>query len=172
MNGARPGVDRARREAMKAREASGRWLRRRAVFCGVVLLEARIPAHPGRSAGAGSGREGGALVVRAGSGGQGVGQPCKGGHSSGSARGGGAATPGCGRPAAVRGSPVGLWRKSGGLLARGALRLARGGSGVLCLGPGDQVTATRSLKRVVAASSDSWSGRRSRGSTPGLGGRR
>jgi hypothetical protein len=68
--------------------------------------------------------------------------------------GGGAATPGCGRPAVVRGRPVGLWGKSSGLLARGALLLARWSGGVLRLGPGDQVsrvseTRSGSLLRFV-----------------------
>ena len=94
------------------------------------------------------GGDGVVLLVRAGSGGEGVGWPGDGGHSRGSMCGSGPAAPGCGRPAAVCGRPVGLWWESGCLLASGALLLARGSCGVLCLGPVDQVcnkvTETRS----------------------------
>ncbi len=68
------------------------------------------------------------------------------------------ATPGRDRPAMMRGRPrpvvAGLWGKSS-LMAWGALLLASGGSGVLCLGPGDQVsdqvakTRSSSLLRLV-----------------------
>ncbi len=141
VNGARPGVNRARREALEA-EVAGAARRR---FGGVVLREARIPVHPERGAGAWSsavgsrvGEEGVVLLIGPGSCCKGVGGPCNGGSCGGSVRGCEQATPGRGRPATVRGRPVGLWGGSSSHLARGTLLLARWGSSVLSLGSGDQ----------------------------------
>jgi hypothetical protein len=111
-----------------------------------VILAFSSDARARRRAGGG---EGVVLLVGAGSGGKGVSWPCYG-----SVRCGMTTTPGRDRPAVVRGRPVGVWGKSG-LMARGARLLAGGGSGVLCLGPGDQVsdkvakTRSCSLLRLV-----------------------
>ncbi len=172
VNGARPGVDRARRVALEA-EAVGAAPR---CFDGVVLLVALIPVHPSRGAGAGSGAgsghvggEGVVLLVRAGSGGKGVGWPCDGGSSSGGVRCGLTATPGRDIPAVMRGRPRSVGSSCGGRAAswRGAHCCWPAGAVVYCALAQVTRSVTRSPKRVAAASSDSWRGRRSRASTLG-----